>query len=230
MKNRSEPVHTGPVQFFDQCNYIRTGCGCGCGPLRVKNQTRPDLETLMGTGSKFEPSKNPYPWHGFDGYCGDCYCHITGCSSCIPSISNYILASDNHENVDNEREEQQRQRQGGASQMRLDFFFLLLHYLLTTSKQQKYEKWRGGTHLLVLPIFNTARRSNFRHSEKTPTSSLCCYSCFHHNEEVPTPSCRFRCDEEAPTSSFFTFSMQRGGTHLLVVSLFLFLPQVCHSS
>ena len=46
-KNRSGPVHTGPVQFFDQCNPIRTGCGCGCGPLRVKNRTGPDLETLF---------------------------------------------------------------------------------------------------------------------------------------------------------------------------------------
>jgi len=29
---------------------------------------------------------------------GDCHCRITGCSSCAPSVSNHILASDDHEN------------------------------------------------------------------------------------------------------------------------------------
>jgi hypothetical protein len=67
-------------------------------------------------------------------------------------------ASDDHENEDSEREEQRRQQQGGPSQVRLELLLLLFHYLLTTPKQQKYEKQRGGTHLLVLPIFDTARR------------------------------------------------------------------------
>ena len=50
---------------------------------------------------------------GIAGIAGDCYCHITGCSSCVPSVSNYILASDDHENKDSEREEQRRRQQGG---------------------------------------------------------------------------------------------------------------------
>ncbi len=38
----------------------------------------------------------------------DCYCHITGCFSLVPSVSNHILASGDHENEDSEREEQRR--------------------------------------------------------------------------------------------------------------------------
>ncbi len=51
---------------------------------------------------------------GIAGVAGDCYCHITGSSSCVPSVSNHILASDDHENEDSEREEQWRQQQGGT--------------------------------------------------------------------------------------------------------------------
>ena len=109
---------------------------------------------------------------GIAGIAGDCDCYITGGSSVVPSVSNHIPASGDHENEDSEREEQRRQRQGGASQVRLSFSFLLFHYLLTTPNQQKYEKWRGGTHLLVLPIFDTARRQQLHLQLPTTTTTM----------------------------------------------------------
>ena len=67
---------------------------------------------------------------GITGVAVDCYCHITGCFSLIPSVSNHILTSGNHKNEDSEREEQQRwRRQGGIPGA--PWFFIIIIALFT---------------------------------------------------------------------------------------------------
>ncbi len=241
----------------------RTGWGHGLSWVRVrvpnlnprKTRTRDTgLTSIMGVAS-------------------NCYCYITGWSSLVPSISNHILASGDHENKDSEREEQWRQvdnDRGGIAGVPWVIIIitalftdytrtaevqeaarrvstpLLFHYHCTTEQRQsqapattgdrqqhtRKEQRRceevGTSSQHCSFLFDTARRcirtpphcvirhsSYFRRSKEVPTSLLCRYSCFHHDEEVPT-------------SSSFLFLTQRGGTHLLVVSLFLFSPRRFH--
>ena len=108
---------------------------------------------------------------------------------------------------------------------------------LLSSTQRGFRKW---------PTITRTRCEEQRCCEEVPTSSQHCsslfdtarrcmctpprcvihHSCFQHDEEVPTSLlCRYSCsrhDEEVPTSSSFLFLTQRGGTHLLVMPLFLF--------
>ncbi len=174
--------------------------------------------------------------HGYyRGRCRYFYCHITGCSSCV---SSYILASDDHENEDSEREEQRRQRQGGIPGAPRFFLFIIVLFTDYTKTTEVREEARR---------YPPPRSSHFRHSEEVPTSS-CRFrrdeAHFRRSEKVPT-SCCFRRDEDfalpifdaarryppprvvfdVMRTLFFPFSTQRGGTHLLAVSLFLFSPQ-----
>ena len=79
---------------------------------------------------------------GTTGVAGDCYCHIThitGCSSLVPSISNHVLTSDDHENKDSEREEQRRvgdNDRAGKVHPQFFIFGLYTDYTKTTGLQE----------------------------------------------------------------------------------------------
>ena len=200
----------------------RTGWGHGLSWVRVrvpnlnprKTRTRDTgLTSIMGVAS-------------------NCYCYITGWSSLVPSISNHILASGDHENEDSKREEQRRQvdnDRGGIAGVPWVIIIitalftdytrtaevreaarrvstpLSFHYHCTTEQRQSQAPATTGDR-------QQHTRKEQRRCEEVPTSSQHCSFLFDTARR-----CTSLCH-----SSFFLFSTQQGGTHLLVVSLFLF--------